>query len=180
MAEQTKQRLDRTIELSTEAVLEQARQLATELHPSRKNFQHITLDSALDRDLGFDSLTRVELFQRLERAFGVKLPEQLLASAETPRDLWRTLVSAGATGREGVSSPVKPTIELEEMEGTPHAAETLSEMLDWHVLSHPQRPHVYLYGDEEEPEVITYAMLADGARTLATACSLGGCCPAKP
>ena len=50
MAEQTKQRLDRTIELSTEAVLEQARQLATELHPSRKNFQHITLDSALDRD----------------------------------------------------------------------------------------------------------------------------------
>ncbi|WP_372739686.1 AMP-binding protein [Neptunomonas sp.] len=179
MAEKTKQRLDCTIELSTETLLEQVRQLASELHSRRKNFQHITLDSALDRDLGFDSLSRVELFQRLERAFGVRLPEQMLASAETPRDLWRALVTAGATGRRGVSSPAKPTVELEEMEGTPHAAETLLEMLDWHVLSHPQRPHVYLYGDEDEPEVITYAMLADGARTLATGLQSRGLMPGQ-
>ncbi len=179
MTEQTKQPSDQTIGLSTEAVLEQVRQLATELHPRRKHFSHITLDSALDRDLGFDSLSRVELFLRLERAFAVKLPEQLLASAETPRDLWRTLVSAGATARRGVSSRVERTVELDEMEGTPHAAETLLEMLDWHVLSHPQRPHVYLYGDEDDPEVITYAILADGARTLATGLQSRGLLPGQ-
>ncbi len=167
MERQTKQGSDQVIELSTEALLEQVRQLAKELHPRRKYSQHITLDNALDRDLGFDSLSRVELLLRLERTFGVNLPEHLLASAETPRDLWRTLISAGATGRREVSSRVKPIVELDDMEGTPHAAETLLEMLDWHVLSHPQRPHVYLYGDEDEPELITYAILADSARTLA-------------
>ena len=42
-------------------------------------------DSRLDRDLGFDSLARVELVLRLERAFAVSLPESLLADSVTPR-----------------------------------------------------------------------------------------------
>jgi len=58
-------------------------QLATELHPHKHNALTVTLDSALERDLGFDSLGRMELLLRLERAFGVQLPEQVLATARS-------------------------------------------------------------------------------------------------
>ena len=176
----TEQSADRTSGVSAEAVLSHVRELVLELHPRRKHSLRITLDSALDRDLGFDSLSRVELLLRLERAFGISLPEQVLASAETPRDLWGALLSAGAAGRQGRSSAqIMRAAALEELEGTPHTARTLPEMLDWHVLSHPQRPHVYLYGDGDEPEAITYAALADGARALAAGLQARGLLPGQ-
>src|SRR5689334_18041513 len=68
-----------------------------ELHPQRKGL-HVGLDASLDRDLGLDSLGRVEVVQRLERTFGVRLPESTLVSAESPRDLWRALGSRIAGG----------------------------------------------------------------------------------
>jgi 1-acyl-sn-glycerol-3-phosphate acyltransferase len=161
-------------------VLEHVRLLAMELHPWRKRSLRVTLDCALDRDLGFDSLSRVELLLRLDRTFGVSLPEQLLASAETPRDLWRALLSAGAAGRQGPSPEQHmQAAVLDELEDAPHASGTLPEMLDWHVLSHSQRPHVYLYGDGEEPETITYAALADGARKLAAGLQARGLLPGQ-
>ena len=55
---------------------------------------YVTLDSSLERELGLDSLARVELVLRLEREFGASLPEQALASSETPRDLLRFLLAA--------------------------------------------------------------------------------------
>jgi acyl carrier protein len=45
------------------------------------------LDSRLDKDLGLDSLARVELLARIESAFAIRLGEDLLGSAETVRDL---------------------------------------------------------------------------------------------
>ncbi len=58
--------------------------VAAELHPHRTAAGPVTLDSALARDLGFDSLGLVELIMRVEQAFGVTLREQVFASAETP------------------------------------------------------------------------------------------------
>ena len=55
---------------------------------------YVTLDSSLERELGLDSLARVELVLRLEREFAASLPEQALASSETPRDLLRFLLAA--------------------------------------------------------------------------------------
>ncbi|TMH94459.1 MAG: acyl carrier protein, partial [Betaproteobacteria bacterium] len=46
---------------------------------------YVALDSSLERELGLDSLARVELVLRLEREFAASLPEQALASSETPR-----------------------------------------------------------------------------------------------
>src|SRR3954469_2125809 len=57
---------------------------------------YVALDSSLERDLGLDSLARVERVRRVEREFAASLPEQALASSETPRDLLRfVLASAG-------------------------------------------------------------------------------------
>ena len=44
-------------------------QLLAESHPQRRIA--VTLDSSLERDLGLDSLGRVELLQRTERTFGI-------------------------------------------------------------------------------------------------------------
>jgi hypothetical protein len=52
------------------------------------------LNSSLDRDWGFDSLSRAELLLRVERAFSIHLPEQLLSEAETLNDLLSALASA--------------------------------------------------------------------------------------
>ena len=47
----------------------------------------VAAHSSLERDLGISSLERVELLLRIERRFGVRLPEATVAAAETPADL---------------------------------------------------------------------------------------------
>src|SRR4029077_2806234 len=84
--------------VSPDALLEMIRQLAAELHPPRTS-PPSSLDHRLDRDYGFDSLGRVELFLRIERRFGVSLPESVMTGAETPRDLLRAIHSAGPPRR---------------------------------------------------------------------------------
>ena len=70
------------------------RELALELQPRKGARLEVTLDSDLDRDLALDSLGRAELLQRLDRAFRVRLPEQLISEAATPRDLLAGVLSA--------------------------------------------------------------------------------------
>src|SRR3989304_4022906 len=70
------------------------RDLVWELHPHMQRRVAVTLDSDLDRDLGLDSLGRAELVLRIDRAFKVHLPDQLLADASTPRDLLQALLAA--------------------------------------------------------------------------------------
>ena len=50
--------------------------------------------SHLDRDLGLGSLERVELLLRLEKSFGTRLDEEVLAGAETVQDLIAALGAA--------------------------------------------------------------------------------------
>jgi len=145
-------------------------QLALAMRHGKPLRHPITLDSILDRDLELDSLSRVELLQRIERSFQVRLPERLLATAETPRDLLRGVINA--TGTQSAKAVSEAVAQLEATlpeieEANPIHAQTLIEVLQWHVKSHPQRPHIYLYGDTDEPSVITYAELAAGAQTIA-------------
>ena len=83
--EESKQQADLLLEIIT--------QLAKELHPHHRP-PPLTLDSSLDREYGFDSLSRVELLLRIEQNYHVRLSEQLLAFAETPRELLRELQSS--------------------------------------------------------------------------------------
>lgn len=179
MTTNAKQSTDRPSLGNIDTVLTQVRLLVQELHPQRGRSLHVSLDSALDRELGFDSLSRVELLQRLERAFAVSLPESLLVSAETPRDLWRAIQSAEQVGR-AVSAIEQPAAQqLDELAEVPQHVETLVQMLHWHVLNHPDRPHIYLYGENDEAETITYAMLADGARNMAAGLQARGLLPGQ-
>ena len=147
-------------------ILDEVRALAAELRPHHAPAGGVGLDSSLDKDLGLDSLARMELLARLEHAFDVALSEHLMASAETPRDLVRAVLGAGA--REGAAAvPDVSVIDVGVAEAVPRSAPTLIEVLDWHVRAHPQRPHVRLYADEGEGETVTYRALWDGAERVA-------------
>ena len=151
---------------SAETLLEVIQTVALELHPHRQSIVSARLDSSLERELGFDSLGRVELLQRVEGAFGVQLPDQLLATAETPRDLLRALTTAGTRSRIIDASPARP-LSLSEADAPPLRVSTLVEVLEWHVRIHPNRPHLYFYGDQDVAEEISYAQLYTGAAAVA-------------
>ncbi|MGD8429128.1 MAG: acyl carrier protein, partial [Ectothiorhodospiraceae bacterium] len=65
--------------------------LARETHPNRPLAGTVTPQTRLDRDLGLDSMTRAELLLRMEREFGVEVPESAIA-AETAADVLAALV----------------------------------------------------------------------------------------
>ena len=153
---------------SPEAVLEIAETLARELQPGRRG-RSLTLDSSLERDLGLDSLGRVELLGRLEKAFGVRLAEEVLAASETPRDLLQAVLAGHpAAAAEGATALriVEPLADA-AAEAAPDRTRTLVEVLEWHAQRHPDRRHVlYLPGDGE-PEELTYAGLLARSRAVA-------------
>ena len=78
-------------------LLEQVREVAAELRPHLAEVP-VTLDSSLDKDLGLDSLARVEVMVRIERHFGITLPEQVFATSETPREILRAILGGAVTG----------------------------------------------------------------------------------
>src|SRR5258708_878832 len=87
-------------------LLRLAREVARELRPGQVEAapKRIDMGSSLERDLGLDSLGRAELVARLERTFAVRLPEEVLGSAETPADLARALAAAGVEGVAGAAA----------------------------------------------------------------------------
>lgn len=160
------------------ALLDMIRQLITELQPHQRTHTVVTLDSILDRDLGLDSLGRAEVLLRLEHMFAVRLPEHLLATVETPRDLLRAIHSTHASEPHLQESTVKTTPRLEMLEA-PTAAATLVEVLDWHVQRHPERTHIVLYDDTDTPQDITYSALYNEALAIATGLQAQGLLPGQ-
>lgn len=126
----------------------------------------VRLNSALDRDLGLDSLARVELFARLERRVGCSLPEGIFGEVVTLSDVVQALARA-APKREllkPASTPVAPLASTNEL---PSAAATLVAVLQWHVERHPERPHICLYDDIGSGTTITFAQLRQQAKRIA-------------
>src|SRR5687768_14910314 len=85
---------------------------------------YVALDSSLERDIGLDSLARVELVLRLEREFDTSLPEQALASSETPRDLLRFLLAAAGQTPQTADRSVASLVQSEGVR-PPVEAQTL-------------------------------------------------------
>jgi len=129
----------------------------------------VSLGSSLERDLGLGSLERVELLARLEREFGARLPDGVLAEAETGADLVRALLRAeggAAPETAGASVVVGPAA------GTaPAGATNLLEALDDWARAEPDRPQVILRAEDGSEQAITYGELA--RRAAAVAADLG-------
>ncbi|HVC31300.1 MAG TPA: AMP-binding protein, partial [Steroidobacteraceae bacterium] len=137
--------------------------------------------SRLDADLGFDSLARVELLERLERSLGVELPPNTIECIDTVSDLVAMMRSApsakaaadtrGAARRSpgGASEPAPPADE-------PVNAGTLTEIVTWRALRQPEGIHAVVL-DEPEPVMLTYGELLGGALAIAAGLELRGLSP---
>ena len=123
-----------------------------------------TLDSLLERDLGLDSLSRFELWLRVERAFGVGVEEEKLAEIETARDLLRLLMQGSK--RQAHTADV---VQLADrgVATVPETATTLLEALEWHVRAQPDRMHITLLDGDAEEGRLTYADLARDMEAVA-------------
>ncbi len=137
-----------------------------ETHPGRDIEVHAGSD--FERDLGLDSLGRMELLLRVDAAFDVALPDGALTEARTPQALLALLARAQPHVRMALQAA--PPLPAADGSGMPERATTLVEVLEWHVARHGERTHVLLYGDGVEagaPRPISYAELLHDARRKA-------------
>lgn len=155
-------------------MLELISRLVDELH-TRKGRREPGLDSLLERELSIDSLGMVELLHRIEDRFGVVLPEQVLSTSETPRDLLRAVLAAGSSAVK-TELTSRPDI-LPETEGVPYHTKTLLDVLDWHVKAHPDRQHICFYG--EPGDSLSYGDLKKKGEALAAGLVAHGLLPGQ-
>jgi len=175
-------------EHAQQRVLDTVRQLAGELHPQSLRIPTLGAGDSLERDYGLDSLARVELVVRLERAFDLRLPEGAFAEPDTPADLLRVLRQAQATAGSGpgpgpghgpapvaAQTPLGPQATCEPL---PETVDTLIGALQWHARTHAARTHVLLYGEHEVAQPVSYGELH--ARALSVAGGLAAHCGVQP
>jgi 1-acyl-sn-glycerol-3-phosphate acyltransferase len=135
----------------------------------------VSLDSRLVEDLGIDSLARVELNLRIERAFGLRLDDERLASVETAREILAALrIAPAASPRQVAEAQVHAVFA-----GSPDDALTLTQVLDWHVARHPQRVHATLLVEDDRTETLAYGDLQRRALQAAAALRARGLAPGQ-
>jgi len=168
-------------ESNTDKMLEELLQLiyrlVKELHPHFSK-DLVSLEDDFEKDLGLDSLSRVELISRIEAFFKTSFPQKVLYEAQTPKDLLEALL--GSKAPPLISSYLeKSRLRLKETFTLPSNAQTLVEVLLWHVKEHPDRPHIQLYEDDGQGEVITYAQLKERSLKIAFGLQQRGLKPAQ-
>jgi acyl carrier protein len=167
--------MDTPDELRASKLLEVIRETLVELRQSSR-IPRVSLHSSLARDLGLDSLARVELLLRIERAFGVTLPESTLQDAQSVRDLDAALERARPgealvmpAQRDAVTLPASAPDE-------PIDALTLIDVLNWHAQRNGDRTHIVLLSDAGEQKV-SYRRLQAGAQAVAAGLQSCGVMP---
>lgn len=158
-------------------LLEVAEELALEVRPgmARGTF---TLDSSLQDDLGIDSLARVELLLRIEKAFRRAVPESAAMGAETLRDLLRALESGAPAGEGAAATSVEQAAG--PMPEAPVAAWTLVEALRYHATHHGDRVHITLLEEGDRAQSITYSDLWRESGEIAAGLARRGIRPGRP
>lgn len=160
---------------ASDRLLAVVRQLAGETHPGQA--RAVTLRASFERDLGLDSLARVELMQRVGRAFGVDLPAEALAEADTPLALLRYLEGAPGAGppteADAAALPGASALAL------PDRARTLVDVLEWHAARQPDRVHVLLCDAQGRERPVRYGELLAAARGVAAALTAHGLQPGR-
>jgi len=159
-----------------ERVLEVIRSLLEELG-SRGALPMLNAASQLDRDLGLGSLERVELLARLETAFGVRLPDQVVAEANTPEDLAKALltVPGAETQDDEAASALRASITTQKLhrEATDagvFSAETLLDVLRYRAMHDAERTHLLITEETEGKErsvTLTFGELYAAAQRCA-------------
>lgn len=141
--------------------------------------------SHLERELGLGSLERVELMLRLGSAFGIRLPDRVMAEANTVDDAMEAVrreqaaedhtaaVGVRETPEHAVPAPrpapptAAPGAPNSEFELRVRAAETLTEIIRLRGLGEPERTHIHLYDEREQIHAISFGELYERALNVA-------------
>ena len=171
-------KVGRTASIEAQA-LATVRQLLTELSGSR-GLEELAArgpSAHLECELGLGSLERVELMLRMGDAFGKRLPDRVVAEANTVQDLIDAIVresgageTAHATVRAVSATPTSvssPPTHRPELEDQIRQAGTLTEVLRLRGRGEPGRAHIQLYEENEQLRTITFGELYDRASAVA-------------
>jgi fatty-acyl-CoA synthase len=180
-------KLERRPALEAQA-MESVRQLLIELGGTRglEELAGRGAKAHLERELGLGSLERVELMLRLGDACCVRLPDRVVAEADTVQDLIDAILtqefapknSAGTTSPltagdslqiaspgAGTSSPSLARPDIQEQI---RAAATLTEIIRLRGRGEPNRVHVQVYEEDDQLRTITFGDLYEHAALVAT------------
>lgn len=136
----------------------------------------LSLQSRLSQDLGIDSLGRVELFHQIEDAFGVYLPQSLLAEAETVQDIADNLQSTDV--RKDLLEFVE-TEDLSQIKVSPHDLTSLKEILIKRGTVEASRVHIYYQDESGKEHPITYGELLKKSTEVAASFTEMGLLPGE-
>ncbi|MBX3468174.1 MAG: AMP-binding protein [Planctomycetes bacterium] len=152
------------------ALLALVRETVAEVRPGAD--APVGLDDPLEQ-AGVDSLARAQLLTRVERRFGVRLPDEVALEAPTARALLEAIL---ASPRADLPRPTRPTpAPATDQVELPDLAATLIEVLEHHATRAPERVHVLLHRDDGPPyEALTYRDLLLGARRVAAGLQRAG------
>jgi fatty-acyl-CoA synthase len=172
-------KLDRKPAVQSQAMAS-VRQLLAELGSARgmEEFTARGAQAHLERELGLGSLERVELMLRLGDACGVRLPDGVVAEANTVQDLIDAILREEnrATGN-GASASVTAAVADSPVAAAPairpdieqqiRKAESLTEVLRLRGLAEPDRVHIQIYEEDEQLRTITFGELYARASRIA-------------
>jgi fatty-acyl-CoA synthase len=126
----------------------------------------VSLDASLERQLGIDSLSKVELFHRVERALGVRFSDKVMAQADSLAQIAVAALSAKPS-KSAKRSAIVPALESVSVDLS--KVTTLQEALLQYAMNEPARPHIYFINDDDSDTVFTYGQLLAGAANIASA-----------
>jgi 1-acyl-sn-glycerol-3-phosphate acyltransferase len=101
-----------------DALIDVIRSIVGEVHPKWKHIQ-FTPHTLLERELGLDSLARMELRNRIEQIFHINLDERAAVCAYTPHELMQAIHAQGGQG------PAPATVQAASGTGRPDACTLL-------------------------------------------------------
>jgi len=129
-----------------------------------KGLRTLSIKAALARDLGIDSLGKVELFHRAEEAFHIRLPQSVMVGAETLEDLAKAIEKADLP-REVMRSMIMPIV-IESIYD-PSKAQSFVEILINRGTQDATRIHIYYQDENDQETPITYGQLLANATLIA-------------
>jgi fatty-acyl-CoA synthase len=146
----------------------------------------------LERELGLGSLERVELMLRLSDACGVRLPDRVVAEADTVQDLIDAILneefgskhstealdhpisSAAVVNPELPPAAARPDIQEQILQAT-----TLTEVIRLRGRGEPNRVHVQVYEEDDQLRTITFGDLYERASLVAAELRRRGLAPTQ-